>query len=342
MRRLVMFVGLGFTLLAGLALGQVPSAGRLNPVIDLLVNDQPVFGVYAPRNPRRRGRGAAAPVVASRSSAELAADAVGYGDTDFLFDGSMERSLEAALPTFAAFADGWQQAGALVREPSLRLTHPLFVKSPELGANIAADIQQQLNLGVSGIMFPKVESAAQLSTALAAMRFRSQGGTRSDDNLGDAPARWGMSADEYRANADLWPLNPDGELINWTIIESHEGLANLREIAAVPGIGVLWPGAGTLRGVFSSTDADGERVFDEDAWENAIQQVLAACKEFDIACGFPAAPDNIEMRMQQGFDVFVMGWGDAGFRTIDIGRQLSGREATGRSDVRPRRSTRRR
>ena len=80
-----------------------------------------------------------------------------------------------------------------------------------------------------------------------------------------------MSEAEYKQKADVWPLNPDGELINWTIIESKEGLAKVREIAAVKGIGVLWPGAGTLRGMFTTTNAAGERVFDEKGWEGAIQ-----------------------------------------------------------------------
>ena len=79
------------------------------------------------------------------------------------------------------------------------------------------------------------------------MRFKSKGGTRSED-VGTAPALWGLSEAEYKAKADLWPLNPDGELLNWTIVESKAGLAKVREIAAVKGIGVLWPGAGTLRG----------------------------------------------------------------------------------------------
>ena len=29
--------------------------------------------------------------------------------------------------------------------------------------------------------------------------------------------------------------------------------------------------------------------------------------------------------MKQGFSVFIMNWGDAGFRAIDIGRQAAGR-----------------
>jgi 2-keto-3-deoxy-L-rhamnonate aldolase RhmA len=123
----------------------------------------------------------------------------------------------------------------------------------------------------------------------------------------------------------VWPLNPDGELINWTIIESKEGLAKVREIAAVKGVGVLWPGAGTLRGLFTTTNAAGERQFDEKGWEAAIQSVLSACKEFKVACGYPANATDIEARMKQGFSVFVMQWGDAGFKAIDVGRKASNR-----------------
>jgi len=322
MRRVLAFASAGLVLLSGLALAQTQGDARLNPVIELLSQDKPVFGVYAPRNPR--GRRGQAPSEPTRSPAELALDAVAYEDTDFLFDGSMEGGMERALPAFTAFMEGWAAAGPLLSEPATWLTHPVIVKSPELESGVATAIDQQLDLGVSGIMFPHVESAEQLRDALAAMRFRANGGTR-DDDVGVAPERWGLSADEYRRKADLWPLNPEGELINWTIVESQEGLDNVREIAAVPGVGVLWPGAGTLRGLFSTTNADGERELDEAAWEAAIQTVLAACKEFDVPCGFPAGPDNIEMRMQQGFSVFVMNWGDAGFRTIDIGREAGGR-----------------
>lgn len=54
-----------------------------------------------------------------------------------------------------------------------------------------------------------------------------------------------------------------GELISWVIVESREGLRNVRAIAAVKGIGVLWLGAGTLREVFSTPDAGGRAVVDE-------------------------------------------------------------------------------
>ncbi|MEZ4417783.1 MAG: aldolase/citrate lyase family protein [Gemmatimonadota bacterium] len=291
--------------------------GRLNPMITLMEQGKPVFGLYAPA---ARPRGAS-PDTPGKSPAELAAETLGFPRSDFVFDGSMEYGVEQGLPPFKAFVAALQAAGATTR------TSPLVVKMTEIAPDPAAAqryIAQQLNTGVSTIMFVGVESADEVRTGLAAMRFRSHGGTRPDD-IGAAPAYWGVSESEYRAKADLWPLNPEGELVNWTIVESKEGLAHVREIAAVEGIGVLWPGAGTLRQVFSSTDANGQRVLDAEAWENAIQTVLAACKEFEVPCGYPANADDIEMRMAQGFSVFVMGWGERGFETIDIGRRASGR-----------------
>jgi 2-keto-3-deoxy-L-rhamnonate aldolase RhmA len=332
--RLVLILA-GSALIVGGLSAQTARKPRLNPVIELLEQKKPVFGLYAPSN--RRGRpggpgaaGAAATAAApapEKTPADLAKDAVAYKNSDFVFDGSMEGGFERALPAFSALVAGMKDAGALTKSP-LRLTHPLIVKTPELTEpTIHADIGKQLDLGVSGLMLPKAESAEQVRQAIAAMRFKSKGGTR-PETVGSAPAFWGLSEAEYKQRADVWPLNPEGELINWTIIESKEGLAKVREIAAVKGVGVLWPGAGTLRGIFSTTNANGERVLDEKAWEAAIQQVLAACKEFNVACGFPANPNDIEMRMKQGFSVFVMNWGDAGFKAIEVGRKAANRPLT--------------
>ncbi len=326
MRHFVALALLSVTAFGGFVAAQAPKA-RHNRVIALLEAKQPVFGLYAPSNRRYPGTPQAATPAAPKSPAELAREAVAYKLSDFVFDGSMEGDFDKAYPAFAEFAKGLTGAGILARTPHLRLTHPMIVKTPELRPDLAATqaaIGKQLDLGVSGVMLVTVETAAEARAGVAAMRFKSKGGVR-PEAVGGAPAVWGMSEADYRKRADVWPLNPEGELINWTIVESKAGLANLKEIAAVPGIGVLWPGAGTLRGVFSTTDANGKRVLDEAAWEGAIQQVLAACKANNIACGYPASAADIEMRMKQGFNVFVMNWGDAGFKTIDVGRKLAGR-----------------
>jgi 4-hydroxy-2-oxoheptanedioate aldolase len=326
---LVASASLAVGALSVLAIAQAPAVPRFNRVITLVEQKKPVFGVYWPSNPSGRGRAGASPppAVAPKAPAELAREALAYHDADFFFSGALEGGLERGYAPVNDFVKATVDAVSQTRARFLPMSTPLIVKVPKISAARAkatADISRALNLGVSGLMFVDVESADEVRAGLAAMRFASKGGTRAEDT-GEAPAYWGMSADRYKQKADVWPLNPDGELINWTIIESKEGLAHVREIAAVKGIGVLWPGAGTLRGVFSTTNAAGERVVDTAAWENAIQQVLAACKEFNVPCGFPATPSDIEMRMKQGFSVFVMNWGDAGFKTVEIGRKVAAR-----------------
>jgi len=306
---------------------QAQTRHRLNPMIDLLEHNKPVFGVYWPGNPQGRRGGPPPADAVMRPPVAWAKEALAYGQADFLFNGSMEGGVDRAIGGVTDFIKAAADAGALTKVPFPHFPHPFVVKAPKIAPDTAAAVQnigRELNLGVSGIMFVETESAEEVRAGIAAMRFKSKGGTRSDE-VGMAPAIWGLTEQQYKQQADLWPLNPDGELVNWTIVESKEGLAHVREIAQVKGIGVLWPGAGTLRGVFSTTNAAGERVVDQAAWENAIQTVLAACKEFHVPCGFPATPADIEMRMKQGFSVFVMNWGDAGFKAVDLGRAASGR-----------------
>lgn len=317
MRTAITSLAIGVTVLGSLNFAQ--GSGRINPMIDLLEQKKPVFGLYAPTTPRP-GRGADAAPAPARTPADLAKEALAYEPYDILFSGAMERNFDTTYGPFATFVS------ELAKSPA-RLEHPLVTKIPSIAADPARavdNISRQLNLGVSTIVFVDVEGADEVKQGLAAMRFKSSGGTR-PDTVGTAPAYWGVSEQEYRTRADLWPLNPRGELVNWSIVESKEGLAKIREIAAVKGIGALFPGAGTLRGVFTTVNQEGQRIFDEAGWEAAIQQVLSACKEFNVACGYPATEKDVELRMKQGFSVFIINWGEAGFRTVEIGRKASGR-----------------
>ncbi|MFT4887366.1 MAG: 2-keto-3-deoxy-L-rhamnonate aldolase RhmA [Candidatus Azotimanducaceae bacterium] len=292
-------------------------SSRANPLVAIHEARQSIFGLYAPANRTAIGNLWDLP---QKLPSELAKETLGFNNSDFVFTGSMESSLEQRLPAWIDYVESMIEAGATIR------THPIIVKTPKIADDYEAATQNialQLDTGAAGIMFVTVESAEEVEHGLRAMRYKSNGGLRPDESVGDAPAYWGMSDEEYKDKADLWPANPDGELINWTVVESAKGLENVREIAAVDGISVLWPGAGTLRRLFSTENDKGERVTDEEAWENAIQQVLGACKEFDVPCGYPATTNDIEMRMAQGFSVFVMAWGENGFTTIDIGKSAS-------------------
>jgi len=309
------------TALGGWSAYQAPK--HFNPMIDLHIAKKPLFGLYLPSN--RGGRGAVQQA-APKTPAQLVQEAFAYPNADFVFDGSMEGDFDRGYGPFNELAKAMASAGTISNG---QLHHPVAVKTHEIAPDTALArqrIAKQLNLGVSTIVFVGVESADEVKTGLAAMRFKSRGGTRPDD-VGDAPAFWGMSEQQYKQKADVWPLNRNGELTNWTIVESKEGLKHVREIAAVKGIAVLFPGAGTLRGVFSTTDsATGQRTFDQAGWEAAIQQVLAACKEFDVPCGFPANdPATVEERMKQGFSVFIANWGENGFKAVESGKRAAGR-----------------
>ncbi|MCR4375178.1 MAG: hypothetical protein NUW22_10040, partial [Acidobacteria bacterium] len=254
MRTRLVVAGLSLFVVTGVLVAQAPR--RHNPLIELLQAKTPVFGLYAPAPPRApRGGGAAAatpaaPVVpvVQKTQAELAKDAMAYAHSDFIFTGSMERGI-AGLPAWTEFVTALGDHGLVERTPGVRLTHAIVAKTPKITddpAKMTAEWSAILNSGVNTLMFVGVESAAEVQRGLTAMRFAANGGTR-PDAVGTAPKVWGLTEADYKAKADLWPLNPAGELLNWTIVESKEGIAKVREIAAVKGIGVLWPGAGTLR-----------------------------------------------------------------------------------------------
>lgn len=363
------------TMLAGIVVFAQSSGKHLNPMVDLLQQHKPVFGVYlptafnlpgaAPRGAGARGgeggRGRGSRKVAdgpppqeapceeaadlvknppkmapltpeeAKQQTEIAKFALTHHEEDYLFSGAFEGGVDKPLPGFTDLMKGLSANGAVVKSAAPRIV-PVMLKAPKVGCDMkkgAENIGRELNIGAAGLMFPHTQSGKELQAGLAAMRFKSKGGTRPDD-LGMAPSIWGLTAQQYKDKADLSSLNPNGELVNFTIVEDKEGLAHVREIAAVKGIGVLWPGAGTLGGVFQKDDGKGNWVRDDEAWEKAIQQVLAACKEFNVPCGYPAnnwddPKGGMDVRMKQGFSVFVSGWGDPAFSAINQGRKASGR-----------------
>src|ERR1019366_3816242 len=139
-------------LTAGLA-GQAPARHRMNRVIELLEQKQPVFGVYNPGNPQGRRGGPPPADAVMKSPAEWAKDALAYGTADFLFNGSFEASVDRAIGPYAEFVKGTAEAGALVKMPSPHFPHPLIVKTSKIAPDFTRavdNISRELNLGVSG------------------------------------------------------------------------------------------------------------------------------------------------------------------------------------------------
>lgn len=133
-------------------------------------------------------------------------------------------------------------------------------------------------------------------------------------DVGDAPSFWGVSEREYRSKADVYPINPEGELASVFIVESEKAIANSREITRVrPTVAI--PGPGTLSRVYNR---------DKVKVEAAIQTQLASCKEFGVPCGITAGPADVAKRIKEGFRVIIIYDRDYA-ATIAIGREVAGR-----------------
>ncbi|MDZ7778809.1 MAG: hypothetical protein U5R14_02590 [Gemmatimonadota bacterium] len=164
---------------------------------------------------------------------------------------------------------------------------PLALRIPPIRDDREAAVErtaQGLAAGASAIVYPHVESVEDAELAAEAVGDR------------------------------LWPTNPDGDVLNVLLIEDQIGIERATEIVGTPGAGVVIPGPGDLRRAYEG---------DMEAVENAIQTVLAACLEQDVACGITAGVDDIESRIEQGFRFFIVTEPEA----IEVGRAAAGRES---------------
>lgn len=179
-----------------------------------------------------------------------------------------------------------------------------------------AVVKQLLDAGVFGVMFPDIETPEQARTAISSMRFAHPAGASdahpaglrgSGSGSGSAPGYWGLSEDDYRSRADVWPLDPSGKLVAMLQIETLAGIANLDEILAVPGIGVIFLGPTDLA---TSAGEDGPNAPKVEA---LVQQVLEACLAKNIPCGYPIVAPTREdadretaRRLREGFKVLAV------------------------------------
>ena len=280
--------------LAGLAVPP-PAEGRRAPrhnrVVDLLSQNKVVLGWFAPAR-----------------TAEAAKKAAADPEMDFIFF-NMEQVQSYNPVELKAFMQSLREGSKVPADHPLMARLPVFHEDPAAARRRTAEI---LNLGAHAIVFPGMESREEAEEAIASMRF-APAGVRPDD-AGEAPGYWGMSAQEYRKKADVYPVNPDGELMSFFIIESEKGIANSREVTRVRPT-IATPGPGTLRRVFQG---DMEKV------ENAIQTQLASCKEFNVPCGITANAKDIEKRIKEGFRVIIIYDRDYP-ETIKVGRTAAGR-----------------
>jgi 4-hydroxy-2-oxoheptanedioate aldolase len=187
--------------------------------------------------------------------------------------------------------------------------------------------KQALDRGVYGVAWPHIGTVEQAYNAVASCRYA----RKSDADFyepagvrGDGPANacryWGLTMPEYYKKADVWPLNPEGEILVITMIESVLGVQNLDEILKnVPGIGCVLIGEGDL-----SQALGHPRHYDHPEVKEATKYIVETCKKYDVPVGHPhVTSSNVERVVAEGYRL-ILSAPVRSYDAIEKGRQLTG------------------
>jgi 4-hydroxy-2-oxoheptanedioate aldolase len=201
------------------------------------------------------------------------------------------------------FNIGMIDRAAAAKKASVAPNVALFARFPPEADEGAWVVKQALDVGLHGVIFNGVDTREQALAAVKSMRYPQLKGSKYFEPAGIRGAApglatwiWGLSTEEYERHADVWPLNPEGDLIAIAMIESTEGMKNLDAILSTPGIGAVFIGnANDLRHSMGVPATSPEV-------ETARQTILAGCKRHNIACGITVASGaEMNKRLNEGW-----------------------------------------
>ena len=269
---------------------------RFNKMIELLEQGQPVYNVLAKDVSYEGGR----------AMAQTWADYIKVDMEHAPFD------IKALDQFMRGLVDGGPTRSGH-RIPAVVAEVPAEgVSAAEIRAN-AWMFKQVLARGVTGINLCHAETPAAIKAFVEACRypFHTIGvgdppgpalaeGRRGHGNAGeeDAAAIWGMSVEEYLQRADVWPLNPNGELMLGVKIENRRALRNAERSARVPGIGFAEWGSRDM--AWSHGYAGYVDPPYPDDLEAVRVRVFTACTQAGLFFHNAVSRDDVVSRLQQG------------------------------------------
>jgi 4-hydroxy-2-oxoheptanedioate aldolase len=226
---------------AGL-LAQTPKPKRINRAIELLEQGQPIYytGSHS---------GTVGSFEQGKQDAQTWADYISYDMEAAPYDiaglSAYMQGLAAGGPTRTG-----HKTPAVIANVPVRGTDEATVR-----AN-AWMFEQVLATGVHGILLCHATTAGAVRAMVEAVRYpnREQGvgqeglkeGRRGAHGAAMAAKIWGVSPQEYMRKADVWPLNPNGEILLGVKIEDKFAYANVNEIVRVPGLAFGEGGPGDM------------------------------------------------------------------------------------------------
>jgi 4-hydroxy-2-oxoheptanedioate aldolase len=290
---------------------QAQQSVRLNRMIELWEQGKPALGSFA------RFRDADGALYYAATNQDFVIFDLEHGPADF-----------AQLRVFLQFM---LDRGALLRKGNAQPNVVPLARIPSNGGERNQwVIKQVLDLGVYGFMAPHIKDPHEARALVANARYTQKLGAPDGEPAGErgvSPANaaryWGIPVPEYFERADAWPLDPRGELAVIAMIESREGVENVRRILTEgKGIAAVFIGPYDL-----STSLGYPGQPDHPETEKAIQHVLAVTKELKVPCGILVNRSNIEKRLKEGFQYLVAAGSPGEIdEAIRLGRSLSGRD----------------
>ncbi|MEK9678476.1 MAG: aldolase/citrate lyase family protein [Rhodospirillaceae bacterium] len=204
-----------------------------------------------------------------------------------------------------------------------------LVRVPVNGVEMAQwQAKQALDSGVYGVVWPHISTAEEAYNAVAACRYPrlpDKPNFEPQGIRGDGPTRacryWGLTNQEYYKKADVWPLDPNGEILVVIQIEDTKGIDNLEDMLKnVPGIGVILIGEGDL-----GQELGYPREYDHPELLKAMAEVVKICKDNNVVVGHPHAnPGNMQRIMDEGYR-FIMSGPTRSYAGLEKGLELTGR-----------------
>jgi 2-keto-3-deoxy-L-rhamnonate aldolase RhmA len=160
-------------------------------------------------------------------------------------------------------------------------------------ANDAAIIKQVLDRGVYGVLVPLVNTVDDARAAVAACKYPPEG---MRGVAGTRVSGFGSTLPDY---FERW----NSQVVVGVQIETTAALANVEQIAAVPGIDILFIGPNDLSaslGVF--------RKFDHPDFVKAVDRIVKAAKTHGKAPGYMCfGADEVLQKIDQGFQFLAAG-----------------------------------
>ena len=272
-----------------------PRPTRINKAIELLAQDQPIYYFTEGRGGSQGG------FKEGLRLAQTWADLIIYEMEFGPYDVTELREFMAGLVQGGPTPSGH-------RTPAVQVVVPF---SGYDAATVRANhwvVQQILAAGVHGITLCHARDPAAIREFVRAARFPHhrlgvdhgplEEGLRGNGGQANAAQIWGLSPQEYMRRADVWPLNPEGEILIGLKIEDKYALAAAEESASVPGAGYAEWGPGDM-GLSLGYPEIHDPPYPKEV-EQARRRVLAATQAAGIAFLDVVTPENVEERLREG------------------------------------------